>query len=236
MPPNSSRSAWRWNPIPSLTNEVRGGFNLAPGIFATTTSYPSYFVDGTSWSNPINEFLPQGRFTNTYHLNDNATWVHGKHTLQFGFQSEAIRVNLYDYGGDHTRLYGVHRYGPRRPRTSQLPGISQADLDDANVLLASLAGLVDSASQTFNVTSQTSGYVKGAPFRRNYTLDNFSGYFLDTWKAWPKFTVTLGLRYEYFTPTTETGGLGLMPVLENNNPITTLLDPNGSLNFAGNSN
>ena len=227
--------AWRWNPVPSLTNEVRGGFNLAPAIFNTTNAYPSYFVDGTAWSNPINEFLPQGRFTNTYHLNDNAAWVHGKHTFQFGFQSEYITVNEYDFYGtipDYAVSNGVGHAGLR---TSQLPGISQADLDNANVLLASLAGLVDNGAQSFNVTSQTSGFVKGAPYRRNYTLNNYSGYFLDTWKAWPRFTLTLGLRYEYFTPTTEINGLGLQPALENNNPVTTLLDPNGSLAFAGNS-
>jgi hypothetical protein len=224
---------WRWNPIPSLTNEVRGGFNLAPGIFATTNSYPSYFVDGTAWSNPINEFLPQGRFTDTYHLNDNGTWVHGRHTFQFGVQTEAIRVNVYDLAGtvpDYAVSTGVGHAGLS---ARQLPGISQADLDNANVLLASLAGLIDSGSESFNVTSTTSGFVSGAPFRRHYTLNNISGYVLDTWKAWPRFTITLGLRYEYFTPTSESNNLGLMPVLQNGNPITTLLNPNGTLNFAG---
>ncbi len=226
---------WRWNPVPSLTNEVRAGFNLAPAIFATTSAYPAYFVDGTAWSNPINEFLPQGRFTNTYHLNDNTAWVHGKHTFQFGFQSEYITVNEYDFGStipDYAVATGVGHAGLT---TRQLPGISQADLDNANVLLASLAGLIDNGAQSFNVTSQTSGFIKNAPYRRNYSLNNLSGYFLDTWKVAPRFTATLGLRYEYFTPTTETNGLGLQPVLENNNPITTLLDPNGVLSFAGNS-
>jgi hypothetical protein len=120
-------------------------------------------------------------------------------------------------------------------RSSQLPGIRAADLADANSLLASLAGLIDSATQSYNVTSTTSGYVPNAPYRRNYSLNNYAGYLLDTWKAWPRFTVTLGLRYEYFTAATEQNSLGLMPVLENSNPIQTLLNPNGSLAFAGNS-
>ncbi len=226
--------AWRWNPMPSLTNELRGGFNLSPGIFASTTNYPAFFVDGTAWSNPINEFLPQGRFTDTFQINDGATWVHGRHTFQFGFQSEHIRVNAYDYGGTIPDYVVATGAGHSGLTSRQLPNISQADLDNANVLLASLAGLVDSGSQNFNVTSQTSGFVSGAPYRRNYTLSNYSGYLLDTWKAWPKFTITLGLRYEYFTPTTEINGLGLLPVLQNGNPIVTLLDPNGTLNFAGN--
>lgn len=226
---------WRWNPIPTMTNELRGGFNLAPAVFATTSSYPSYFVDGAYWSNPVNEFLPQGRFTNTYHINDGATWVHGRHTIQFGFQSERIHVNSYDFGGTVPDYLVATGSGHPGLTSRQLPGISAADLANANVLLASLAGLVDSGSQSYNVTSQTSGFVSGAPFRRQYSLNNYAGYFLDTWKAWPKFTITLGLRYEYFTPTTEDNGLGLLPEVQNGNPITTLLNPGGILNFAGNS-
>jgi hypothetical protein len=224
---------WRWNPIPAMTNELRGGFNLAPTIFASTTAYPSSFIDGMAWSNPVNEFLPQGRFTDTFHINDGATWVHGRHTIQFGFQSERVRVNVYDFGGtipDYVVSTGAGHPGLT---SRQFVNISQADLDNANTLLASLAGLIDNASQLYNVTSKTSGYVASAPFRRHYALSNYSGYVLDTWKAWPKFTITLGLRYEYFTPTTETDSLGLMPILQNNNPITTLLNPCGALNFAG---
>jgi hypothetical protein len=225
---------WRWNPVPSMTNELRGGFNLAPGIFATNGQYPSAFIDGTYWSNPVNTFLPQGRFTNTYHINDSATWIHGRHTFQFGFQSQFITVNAYDFGGTIPDYIVSTGTGHPGLRTSQLPGITAADLANANNLLASLGGFIDSASQFYNVTSKTSGYVPGAPYRRNYSLYNYSGYLLDTWKAWPRFTITLGLRYEYFTAATEQNSLGLMPALVNNNPIQTLLSPNGSLAFAGN--
>src|SRR5262249_23238957 len=30
---------WRWSPSGTLTNEVRGGFNLAPAVFATTENF-----------------------------------------------------------------------------------------------------------------------------------------------------------------------------------------------------
>lgn len=230
---NFFSTGWRWNPAPSITNEVRFGFNLAPAIFTTSTKYPSYFVDGASWSNPINTFLPQGRTTHTWHVNDSFTWVHGRHTVQAGFQSQFITVALYDYGTtipDYTVSTGTGHAGLT---ARQLPGITASDLANANTLLASLAGLIDNGSQGFNVTSKTSGYVPNAAFRRNYGLSNYSGYAVDTWKASSRFTFTLGLRYEYFTAASERDSLGLMPVLQNNNPITTLLDPNGSLNFAG---
>jgi len=45
--------------------------------------------------------------------------------------------------------------------------------------------------------------------------------------------VILGLRYEYWTPLDENNGLFLSPVLENNDPKATLLDPNATLDFIG---
>src|SRR5205085_8420110 len=98
----------------------------------------------------------------------------------------------------------------------ELPGISATDLDNANALLATLGGLVDSYDQLFNVTSRTSGFVPGAPFLRHYSFNNYAGYFHDTWKIMPRLTATLGLRYEYFTVLNERDSLELMPVIQGN--------------------
>src|SRR5216684_4948890 len=59
-------SSWRWNPSARLVNEVRGGFNLAPGDFISSQKFPSYFVGGLSFSNPVNTFQDQGRAADTY--------------------------------------------------------------------------------------------------------------------------------------------------------------------------
>src|SRR4029077_10364817 len=37
-------SAWRWNLKPNLTNEVRFGFDWAPGVFLASQKIPQYFV------------------------------------------------------------------------------------------------------------------------------------------------------------------------------------------------
>src|SRR5262249_36539636 len=55
--PNHSHflsSSWRWNPGARFVNEVRGGFNLAPGDFLSSEKFPSYFLDGLIFSNPVN--------------------------------------------------------------------------------------------------------------------------------------------------------------------------------------
>jgi hypothetical protein len=223
---------WRWNPAPSLTNELRGGFNLAPGIFQTSQQLGAYLVDGLIFSNPVNTYLPQGRYTNTYNLADNANYVRGRHNVQFGFQMQKITVDSYDYTGtvlDYTLATGPGSIGLT---AMQLPGIGASDLATANNLLANLAGLVNAYTQTFNVTSRTSGFVKGAKNERNFRLNNNAPYAQDNWKILPALTVTLGLRWDYYSPVDERDALVLLPTLQNNNPISTLFS-DATLNFAG---
>jgi hypothetical protein len=117
---------------------------------------------------------------------------------------------------------------------SDLPGAGSADVANANLLLASLGGFVDSYTQTFNVSSRTSGFVNGAPLARNWRNNNYAGFAQDQWKIAPRLTLLAGLRYDYFAPVDEANGLILMPVIKNNDPVGTLLS-NATLDFAGGS-
>ena len=226
--------AWRWNPTPRVTNELRGGFNLAPGTFETTQSFPAYLLDIPVFDNPVNSFRRQGRDTNTYNLNDGATYVRGSHTIQFGFQMQQVRVAPFNDGGTLPEYALAVGTGHNGLTASQLPGAGASDAASADDLLATLAGFVDSFSQNFNVTSRTSGFVPGVTNLRHYSLNNYAGYAQDNWKVNRRLALTLGLRYEYYSPVDERDALTLLPVLENNNPINTLLDPGGKLDFAGN--
>ena len=96
-------SAWRYSPKANFTNEVRGGFNLAPATFGYNGALPPYLVGGTLYTSPQaaenSSILSQGRYTNTYALQDNASWIHGRHSLKFGFQYQGVRVRTYDFSG-----------------------------------------------------------------------------------------------------------------------------------------
>jgi hypothetical protein len=233
--------AWRSNPKPTLTNEIRAGFNFAPSTFGYSGSLPSYLIGGTIYNSPepaVNSsILAQGRNTRTWAHMDNATWVRGKHTLKFGYQFQGVHVRTYDYTGV-VPFYNVGSSSSNQANnllySSDLPGISSLDLDTANALLASLAGLLDNASLTYNVTNKTSGFVPGAPYLRHFTYNNLAFYGQDEWKLRRNLTVTAGLRWDYFTPVNETDSLILQPQLVNGDARTTLLS-NATLNFTGNS-
>jgi len=224
---------WRYNPLATLTNEARFGFNLAPALFVAQPSGPGWFAGGLSYTNPINTFLSQGRFTNTYNYSDRASWVHGNHTVAFGFTGQEVTIRAFNYASiepTYTLGFGTGNQGLV---ASQLPGITSSDLSSANTLLATLAGYLTSDSILYNVTSRTSGYVNNAPNLRNYYFYDYAGYATDSWKVRRDVTATLGIHWEHYTPVDERNSLALLPVLENGNPINTLLDPNLTLNFAG---
>lgn len=231
---NLTSMGWRSTWSSSLTNELRGGFNLAPGTFSKLVPNEPLYVAGLTFSNPSQTYLPEGRYTDTYNMSDNANWIKGRHSMAFGFQMQRIYIDSYDFFA----LIPVHTLGistnQRGLTDAQLPGIRTNDLNAANNMLATLAGLITSSTQHFNVADRTSGYKPGQENRRLYNFHTYSGYFQDTFKLHRRLTLNAGIRYEYFTVVDEDRSLALLPVLQDGNAINTLLS-NGTLDFAGKS-
>jgi hypothetical protein len=226
-------ASWRWNPTPRFTNELRGGFNLAPTAFKTTDEeIPAAQFHNMWFSNPNSNYLPNGRDTNTFHYSDNANYVTGRHNFQFGGSTQQLRIRSWSYLGI-SPLYRIAT-GAGNPglTNAQLPGASATDLTNANRMLASLAGFIDRYAQTYNITDRDSGFVSNAPEIRNYRWQSYALYLQDNWKVQRRLSLTLGLRWEPYRPMDERDGLALLPRLINNNYVETLLS-NGTLDFAG---
>jgi hypothetical protein len=239
IPPNFNGSAvnflslgWRTNPRATMTNEFRFGFTWNKPFFGTRQEPLPFFVGGLFFSQPVGTFLPQGRDVYTYNINNNTAWTKGKHTMQFGVNYMPQLVNPYNSGGIiPTYTLGI---GPGQTGlpTGSLPGISAAEFTRANNLLANLAGQINNASQTFNVTSRDSGFVAGADDRRNFRLDTWALYFTDNYRMSSKFVLNYGVRWEYLTVFDERNALALLPNLINGNYIESLFT-NNTLDFAG---
>jgi hypothetical protein len=223
----------RWSPSATFTNEMRGGYNLAPAPFNTTEDFSNPIFAPPLVNNPVNTFRAQGRYTDTYNAQNNSTWVKGRHTFQFGFHGQWIRVESFN----EANITPIYTLGISAANTininAALPGISAADLAIANNLLALHAGFITQYTQRFNVKDRTSGFLPNQPQRRNFTSDNYALYFQDKWKASRRLTLNAGVRWDYFTPVDEANALALLPVLNGQTAIQALLNPTNSLDFAG---
>jgi len=243
---NFLSTSWRWNPKATVTNEVRFGFNFAPAYFLTTQNFSSgTLIDSLNtpgflpFTNPNPNFLPQGRTAHTWVWQDNATWIHGNHLFKFGGQFERVAILVTNSAGIYPTLeLGFAPNNSFGPSPSNFPGpagtqAGTADFDNGSALLASVAGVLSNVSQTFNVTSQTSGYVNRAPQNNNFSQNDFALYISDNWRATRKLTVNFGVRWEDFSPVNEKHGLTLLPVIPLGQTASQVLLSDATVDFAG---
>jgi outer membrane receptor protein involved in Fe transport len=120
---------------------------------------------------------PATKADNTYSFWDTFAWTRGRHTLKFGGAFAAVQDNSF-YAYDTN---GIFYYdGP-------------AGIGSSNDLADFLFGATDFYSQ----------YPKAY---NNVRSKQYSGFAQDEWRITPRLTLTLGVRYEYNSPNTDTEG------------------------------
>ena len=144
--------------------------------------------------------IPRGRISQTYQVLDNFTWNHGIHTWKFGGE---YRRALVDFSNDNfTR--GLFSFDSTPP-TITVAGGDAVVHALANYFLGN--GFVQ--AETGNTA-------------RNIRNNGLSFFAQDQLRVRPNFTLNLGLRWEYFSPVSETHNL-----------LSNLLDPTGLLVMVG---
>ena len=158
------------------------------------------------------------------------TWIHGKHSMKFGYEFQAIHTQVNDFNPS----YGQDNYasgystGPTSaffPTCATTTSTNCIPIDPASNSTASTQ-----ITQARNVADFLFGN------RSSYSLTNFTivnlrqrynaGYFQDDIKVMPALTINVGLRYEVMTPQFERDNK-----LANFNPTTNSLvqASNGSI-------
>jgi hypothetical protein len=154
------------------------GVNGWPTIYMDyTTAGNMLYYGGWDGDNLHNQNLT------AFEISDDATWVKGKHTMKFGFKGRQeynnIRENQqaegsHSFYADWTELYDPAAQGPVAYTGSGLASL--------------LLGLPTYLSNQYN-----RGYFY-------FQQKEFGLYFNDSWKVSPKLTVSLGLRWDHWTP------------------------------------
>ncbi len=104
--------------------------------------------------------------------------------------------------------------------------------------------MVTEADARYNFTRDGTALPQGAPLNRNFAINGYEFYIQDTWKVKPSFTLTLGVRYQLYSPPWETNGLQVNPssnmgqwflnrAAEGANGIPSSADPPISFDWSG---
>ena len=205
-----------------MTNEARIGRQYAPVFFSRENPPTSPFlVFGAITTNYDNAFMTQTRNTQLWQGIDNFSLVKGSHTFRMGTDIQSVSaVTTNDAGINQTITFGTNSANPDGILDSAFPNIPRntngtltsagtSIFNNARSIYRDLTGMLASASQTFNVTSPTSGFVPGATRSREFLYRDVSFYFQDSWKVKRNLTFNYGLRYEFEGVPTLPDGLGL---------------------------
>lgn len=187
----------------NLVNEAKFGFNAPKTrVYASTPVVPGVDLSGVTLSlsgtvslggtggqqGSVGIASPTGQlklssalngraapYTN-YSLNfvDNLTWVRGAHNFKMGVEVRPQHLKTAFYGGTTYAFSNIQAFLADSPSTVTYNG--------------------DTTS-----TSPFTG--KGGFTEMHQTF--YIGYFQDEWKLKPNFTLSLGMRYEYYSPLKE---------------------------------
>ncbi len=132
------------------------------------------------------DFLPSIEKQNSFVLNDNITWIRGRHSLKVGTEIRKEQVTIFQISAPR----GDMTFGPDFTDNPALPfnsdGSTTGGVDFASFLL----GIPDSADLAS---------LRNVDYHRN----TFSFYGQDDIRVNSRLTLNLGLRYELFMPFTE---------------------------------
>ena len=206
-----------WNISTNNINQAVFGITSSrlgfPAIFQP--SFPNVYrfaldTSGTAlFSAPFPSFQGQFRTVPVPTLRDDFTHVHGHHLWAFGgvFKpTHQTSTQINDFNFINIGLGGGLQSLPaqQRPNDIDAGNVATTEWDTIFPFLLGRTGLV---STNFNLNKDGSQQPIGSPKVRNYRYFEYEGYAQDQWRVKSSLTLTLGLRYAYFSVPYETNGL-----------------------------
>jgi hypothetical protein len=203
---------------PSLISSFHYGFIRESFGTLGNSSLPWIFfnfIPGTSITRTRNYQRP------THNFSEDLSWVHGKHTLQFGGYLLFMRnprfdfTSSFDSGGTNSSFTTTSGFAgknsPLDPGHNGYPSVDPGFDVFYDYPITDLLGIVTNATTVFNYNRQLSLLPPNSPIARRYAQNSYEPYIQDVWKVRPNLTLTLGLRYSLFSPIWETNGLQVCP-------------------------
>jgi len=164
---------------------VANGLNLGTGKLGL----PEFDFTGIENLGAIGFSVPRGRTSQSFQILDNFSWLRGKHTWKFG--GEFRRATISNFNDNLER--GIFQF---------TAGIGL----DPDPIVDALANFYTGGSQDASFCCSFV-LVDTGNTQRTTRNNGFSFFAQDDYRLAPKFTLNLGLRWEYFGPMSEKNNL-----------------------------
>lgn len=174
-----------------LSNGIGDNFPQKLGLTGVqNTTFPCIFFTGTPYSQVLNNCGDSQFADNVFQMDDSLNWIHGKNSFVFGagFRDMEFNVRRLTQSSGQFNFNSPETSSPvcdTSAFTAAHPGVSCG-----NAVASALFGLVNQA--TLNYGSFSGVRYKAYDF---YAQDNY--------KATPRLTLNLGLRYDLPIPASE---------------------------------
>ena len=160
-------------------------------------------------SAPFPSFQGQFRIVPVPTLRDDFTWIRGRHTWQIGGMfkpSHQTSTQINDFNFVNIGIGGglLSLAPSQRPDDILDDPVAATEWDQ---LFPFLLGRFASVDTNFNLNKDGSAQAVGSPKVRDYRYFEYEGYGQDQWRVSNSLTLTLGLRYQYFSVPYEVNGL-----------------------------
>ncbi len=188
----------RFNTFQAYDTALQNVPTLDVAVNATVPgTNPFIQLPGFYDTNPANGGLPFGGPQNTAQINQDLTWIKGRHAMQYGAQLIYIQDN---------EAYGAYAQAVEQLGNSKPAGLQalyngnlfefQAAVDPNGALPCVrnpyTGDLTATAGCSINLPASSPSFARSERFR------DWAVYAQDSWKVTPKFTANYGLRYEYY--------------------------------------
>jgi hypothetical protein len=194
---------------PTLVNEARVGFTrLVTARTQANADSDEFTANGIGGYNPTttlngglpqiglgrysqigaNDWLPTKEYNNEWDFIENLSWTKGNHSFKFGAEFRELHFPFFQVPFPHGEM-NFSRTETSFPSNGNDVGGQNGtySADTGDELASFLLGSIN------NGQISTTNFISS-------TKQAYAGYAQDTWKTTSKLTLTLGVRYELFSP------------------------------------
>ena len=214
MPPNSVTLAnnkgyaagWTGVLTSTKVNTLRYGLTRQGG--ETTGVLNSVYTTFRGYTDRYGTSTGTARIVPVHTISDDFSWNHGSHDLRFGGVVRLISNQSISYANAYswatTNASGIS--GSGNDITPAYLNVSSGDKTSYQYAMAALLGIISQSTGRYNYLVDGTVLPTGAPARRSYVNHDGEMFAQDSWRIWPNFTLTYGLRLSLMAPVREANG------------------------------